>query len=60
MFNLFKKLTGTAIICERCGSKQVHYGNVVKTQEHMRQTMIRYDVSCKDCGASGKVTEVWD
>lgn len=53
--NLFFGFQGTAIHCPKCKSLHVNFGESVITGN----TEI-YPVNCKDCGAGGIITEVWN
>jgi hypothetical protein len=46
---------GTLIYCPKCKGMHVNFGEttIVGNTES-------YDVNCKDCGAKGKITEVWN
>jgi ribosomal protein S27E len=47
--------TGTAIYCPKCKSMNVTFGDTV-----INCNAETYDVKCKDCGATGTITEKWN
>ena len=56
MFWLFKYTRGTMtlVTCSECNSKRVTFKN-----SEYKDGVYKSEYTCKDCGATGKCTEVW-
>lgn len=60
MLNFLKQFTGTAIVCEKCGSKYVGFSDVNTSKTPFGKAEIMYKVKCRECDATGSVIEIWE